>query len=72
MNLFGWSGRGLGSAIHFVKINVKKMAAQNAPVSSKTFFKTQGPYFTLPRNDVLEVGFGHPEFDILTLRNLIF
>ena len=48
------------------------MAAQDAPVSSKTFFKTQGPYPTLCKNDVLEVGFGHPEFNILTLRTLIF
>ena len=72
MNLFGWSGRGQGSAIHFVKRNVKKVAAQDAPVSSKTFFKTQGPYLTLPKNGVLEVRFGHPEFNILTIRNLIF
>ena len=72
MGLFGLRGWDGGPAIYFLKRNVKKVAAQDAPVSSKTFFKTQGPYPTLCKNDVLEVGFGHPEFNILTLRTLIF
>ena len=72
MSLFGWSGRGRGSAIHIVKRNVKKVAAQDAPVSSKTFLTRKDPTLPSPENDVLEVGFGHPEFTIVTIRNLIF
>ena len=72
MGLFGLRGWDGGPAIYFLKRNVKKVAAQDAPVSSKTFFSSQGPYLIPRKNDVLEVGFGHPEFNILTLRTLIF
>ena len=72
MGLFGLRGLDGGRANYFLKRNVKKVAAQDAPVSNKTFFKTQWLYPTLCKNDVLAVRFGHPEFNILTLRTWIF
>ena len=65
MGLFRLSGWDGGPATHFLKIKVKKIAAQDAPVSSRTF-ETQGPYLTLPPKKPMSLRSGS------VIRNPIF